>query len=151
MKKIWCSILLLLTAGTAHATHETFTSAGALNCSAITHCTQSTTDKLFALEFVPTYPTSAPSPKGFEVRQQSVEVYNGNGGALDLNIMQVALTGSEFYNGMNFLGAIQLETLDAAGNWRYRTQWSSYVASTSCTSAWSGPMGTGRAVAEADR
>ncbi len=130
MKKILCSIALLLAATNAHATQETFTTAGVRNCSAITYCSQNTTDNLFTLEFVPTYPTSAPSAKGFEVRQQSVEVYNANGGPLDLNIMSVALTGSEFYNGVNFIGAIQLETMDAAGTWTYRTQWSSFIGST---------------------
>jgi hypothetical protein len=43
--------------------------------------------------------------------------------------MQVVLTGSNFYNGVNFIGAIQLETQDALGNWSYVSQWSTFIAS----------------------
>lgn len=121
---------LLLAATTAHATQETFTSAGPLNCSAVQYCIQNTTDGLFQLSFVPTYPTSAPSATGFDVRQDAIEVYNANGGLLDLNGMQVTLTGSDFYNGSTFIGAIQLEILDPAGNWTYVTQRSTTVSAT---------------------
>jgi hypothetical protein len=109
--------LLLVAAPRAHAIQETFTSAGPLDCSAISYCVQDTADGLFTLSFVPTYPTSAPSKTGFNVNQDAIEIYAANGGLLDMSIMQVALTGSELYNGVTFLGAIQLETQDAAGTW----------------------------------
>ena len=67
---------------------------------------------------MPTYPTSAPSSTGFNVVEKSIDVYNANGGPLDLNSMSITLTGSDFYNGMNFLGAIELDVQDAAGNWK---------------------------------
>jgi hypothetical protein len=122
------AIAVLATAASAHATQETFTTAGPLDCSAIAYCQQNTTDNLFTLKFVPTYPTSAPSPTGFNVHQRSIEISNANGGLLDLNILQVALTGSEVYNGITFLGAIQLEAQDAAGNWSYVSQWSTTIS-----------------------
>lgn len=121
---------LLLASTSAHATQETFTSAAPLDCSAVSVCTQKTADGLFMLSFVPTYPTSAPSATGFNVAQKSIGIFNANGGPLDLSIMQVTLTGSDFYNGMNFLGAIELDVQDAAGNWKYVTQWSTWIAST---------------------
>lgn len=113
----------------AHATQETFTSASPLNCSAVAYCEQKTTDGLFKLIFVPTYPTSAPSPTGFNVNEPMIEIYNASGGLLDLNILQATLTGSEFYNGVSFLGAIQVEAQDAAGNWSYVGQYSTYIGS----------------------
>lgn len=123
-------LALLVTATGAHATQETFTTAGPLNCTAISECVQNTSDNLFTLSFVPTYPTSAPSPSGFNVNEQAIEVRNPNGGLLDLNGMQIALTGSDFYNGVTFLGAIQLEVQDAStGAWAYVTQWSTTVGS----------------------
>lgn len=131
MKKTLMSIALLVaTAATAHATQETFTTAGALDCSSVAYCVQNTSDNLFRLSFVPTYPTSAPSATGFNVNEPAIEVSNANGGLIDLNIMQVALTGSNFYNGVTFLGAIQLEVQDTAGNWTYLTQWSTFIGST---------------------
>lgn len=130
MKIVIASIAaLLLTGSAAHATQETFTTASALNCSPVSVCVQNTADNLFTLQFIPTYPTSGPSPTGFNVNEQTIEIYNANGGLLDLNILQIALTGSDFYNGMNFLGAIQLDVEDAAGNWTYLTQWSTWIGS----------------------
>jgi len=130
VKRITTAIALLVaTAASAHATQETFTTAGPLDCSSIAYCVQKTADGLFTLEFIPTYPTSAPSPSGFNVNEPAIEVYNANGGLLDLNIMQISLTGSNAYNGVNFLGAIQLEVQDTAGHWSYLTQWSTYIAS----------------------
>ncbi len=116
-------------ASEASATQETFTTAGPLNCSAVSYCVQNTSDNLFTLTFVPTYPTSGPSSTGYNVNEASIEISAASGGVLDMSIVQIALTGSEFYNGMNFLGAIQLEVQDTAGNWRYLTQWSTYVGS----------------------
>ena len=130
MKKALAVLALVAAATNAHATQETFVTAGPLNCSAITECAQNTSDNLFTLQFVPTYPTSAPSSTGFNVRQSSVEIYNANGGLLDLNSMQVTLTGSDFYNGVTFLGAIQLEVMDTAGNWTWLSQWSTTISST---------------------
>jgi hypothetical protein len=121
------SLALLVSAASAFATQETFIGAGPLDCSAVAYCDQNTTDKLFTLTFVPTYPTSAPSSTGFNVNEQSIEVGNANGGLLDLNVMQVTLTGSEFYNGVNFLGAIELDVQDVAGAWYYVTQWSTFI------------------------
>lgn len=120
--------LLLVAAPRADATQETFTTAGPLDCSAIAFCVQDTADGLFTLSFAPTYPTSAPSATGFNVKQAAIEIYPANGGLLDMSILQVALTGSELYNGVTFLGAIQLETQDAAGSWSYVTQWSTTIA-----------------------
>ena len=128
-KTMLVSISLLATAATALATQETFTTAGPLNCSAVTYCVQNTSDNLFTLAFVPTYPTSAPSPTGFNVNEQSIEIGNANGGLLDLNVMQLTLTGSDFYNGATFLGAIELDVQDATGAWTYATQWSTYIGS----------------------
>ena len=48
---------------------------------------------------------------------------------MDLNIMSVALVRSNVFNGSHYIGAIQLEVQDTAGNWAYATQWSSYVGS----------------------
>jgi hypothetical protein len=124
-------VLFALSTSTALAIQETFTTATALDCTAVTHCVQNTSDNLFTLKFTPTYPTSGPSPTGFEVKQPSIEISNANGGLMDLNIMQVSLTGSNVYNGITFLGAIKLETQDASGIWTYRTQWSTYIASNS--------------------
>lgn len=130
MRKTLSAIVLSLVVATnAQATQETFTSAGPLNCSAIQYCIQNTADNLFQLSFVPTYPTSAPSASGFVVNEPAMEVYNANGGLLDLNGMQLTLTGSDFYNGVTFIGAIQLEILDPAGNWTYVTQWSTSIGS----------------------
>jgi hypothetical protein len=129
MKSLIASIVLfVLSISTALATQETFTTAGALNCTAITYCVQNTSDNLFTLKFVPTYPTSGPSPTGFDVKQPSIEVSNANGGLMDLNIMQVTLTGSNFYTGVSFIGAIKLEVQDVSGNWTYLTQWSTWIA-----------------------
>lgn len=131
MKKIITTIALLVaTTSAAHATQETFTTAGPLDCSAVAYCVQNTADNLFKLTFVPTYPTSGPSPTGYNVNQRAIEISNANGGLLDLNIMQVALTGSEFYNGVTFIGAIQLEVQNSAGTWSYLRQWSTNVSST---------------------
>ena len=96
----------------------------------VTVCVQNTSDNLFTLKFMPTYPTSGPSPTGFEVKQPAIEISNANGGLLDLKIMQVSLIGSKVYNGANFLGAIKLESQDTSGAWTYLTQWSTYIAST---------------------
>jgi hypothetical protein len=130
MKTIAASVIaLLVAASAAHATQETFTTAGPLNCTAVSECVQNTSDNLFTLRFIPTYPTSAPSATGFNVNEPAIEVANANGGLLDLNGLQISLTGSDFYNGANFLGAVQLEAQDSAGNWSYLTQWSTYVGS----------------------
>ena len=130
MRKLASAIALLIVSATsAYATQETLTAAGALNCTSVAYCVQNTSDNLFTLQFIPTYPTSAPSATGFNVNEPAIEVYNANGGLLDLNSMQVSLTGSDFYNGMNFLGAVQIETQDSAGNWTYLTQWSTYIGS----------------------
>lgn len=130
MKKFVLALAVTMAATNAHATQETFTTAGPLDCSAVSVCTQKTSDNLFLLSFVPTYPTSAPSASGFNVAQKSIGVFNANGRTLDLNGMSVTLTGSEAYNGMNFLGAIELDVQDAAGNWNYVTQWSTWIGST---------------------
>lgn len=58
-----------------------------------------------------------------------IEIYNANGALLDLNILQVTLTGSELYNGMNFLGAIRVDAQDTSGNWSYVGQYSTYIGS----------------------
>lgn len=130
MKIVIASLVaVLLASSSAHATQETLTAAGPLICSAISMCAQTTADSLFSLEFLPTYPTSGPSPSGFNVNEQSLEIFNAKGGFLDLNSLQIALTGSDVYNGVNFLGAIQLDVQDAAGNWSYRAQWSTSVGS----------------------
>jgi hypothetical protein len=118
-----------MTAGAAHATQETLTTAAPLDCSAVAYCAQKTSDGLFTLRFIPTYPTSAPSASGFNVNERAVEIYNANGGLVDLNGVQINLTGSEFFNGVNFLGAIQLEVQDSAGAWSYVTQWSTWIGS----------------------
>lgn len=44
--------------------------------------------------------------------------------------MQITLTGSDFYNGVGFIGAIQLEVQDSAGNWTYKSQWSTRIGAT---------------------
>ena len=127
--KLALAAALASTTGAASAVQETFTDAGALDCSRVQVCVQDTTDQLFALRFKPAYPWSAPSPSGFDVREQGIEVRNANGGLLDLNIMSVALTGSTAYNGMQFIGAIRLDVQDAAGTWTTASQWSSWIGS----------------------
>lgn len=129
MKTLIASLALFAASTAAFATQETFTSATPLDCTAITFCKQNTADNLFTLKFAPTYPTSAPSATGFDVKQPAIEISNANGNLMDLNIMQVSLAGSNAYNGSFFIGAIQLETQDTAGNWTYRSQWSSYIGS----------------------
>lgn len=130
MRIIVIAGLALLVATGAQATQYTFTTAGALDCTAVSECVQNTSDNLFTLHFVPTYPTSAPSPSGFNVNEQAIEVYSASAGLLDLNGMQITLTGSDFYNGVTFIGAIQLEVQNAAtGAWSYVTQWSTTVSS----------------------
>lgn len=131
LKNVIAFVSLLAASTAAFATQETFTTAGPLNCTAVTYCTQNTADNLFTLKFVPTYPTSAPSPLGFEVKEPSIEIFNANGGLMDLSIMQVSMIGSNFYNGMTFIGAIKLEAQDTSGNWNYVSQWSTTVASSS--------------------
>lgn len=130
-KRFLAAAALLLAASTpALAVQETFTTAGPLDCSSVSVCTQKTADGLFLLSFVPTWPTSGPSATGFNVAQKSIGVFNATGGPLDLNGMSITLTGSDFYNGVNFLGAIELDVQDAAGQWHYVTQWSTWIAST---------------------
>jgi hypothetical protein len=114
----------------ALAVEETFTTADQLDCTAISYCSQNTTDQLFTLKFAPTYPTSGPSANGFDLKQRVVEVSNAKGGLMDLNIASLTLTGSKAYNGVNFLGAVKLEVQDVNGNWTYLTQWSTYITST---------------------
>lgn len=130
MKKLIALFAMLLVSFGAQAVQETFTTAGPLDCTAVLYCKQNTADNLFTLTFKPTYPTSAPSATGFNVNQDAVEISNANGGVMDLSIMSVTLTGSNSYNGFNFLGAIQLEVKDDLGNWKYLTQWSTYISPT---------------------
>lgn len=129
MKQTLCLALLATTCLSAAAVQETFTDAGPLDCSAIKTCQQATSDQWFVLGFKPAYPWSAPSATGFEVREKSVELRNANGGLLDLGIMSVSLTGSNAYNGSNFIGALRLDVQDAAGAWSAASQWSSWVGS----------------------
>jgi len=130
MSKLLVIAAALAVSTNALATQETFTTAGPLNCTAISYCVQNTADNLFTLKFIPTYPTSAPSATGFNVNQPAIEISSANGAPLDLNIMQVTMTGSNAYNGMSFIGAIQLETQDFAGNWAYQSQWSTSISAT---------------------
>ena len=120
-------LCVLAFSNTAFSVEETFTTAGPRDCSAVLYCQQNTADGLFTLNYEPTYPPSGPSRKGFKVRQPAVEISNANGGPLDLSIMQISLIGSNAYNGVNFIGAVQLEVEDDLGNWTYLTQWSSYI------------------------
>lgn len=128
-KRIALVVALALATGTAFAVQETFTDAGALDCSHVKVCLQDTSDQLFTLRFKPAYPWSAPSSTGFDVREKAVEVHNANGGLLDLSIMSVSLTGSSAYNGAQFIGAIRLDVQDAAGTWTTASQWSSWIGS----------------------
>lgn len=127
MKSLFLTAALLALPLAASAVQETFTDAGPLDCTAIKTCTQTTSDGLFALRFKPAYPWSAPSALGFEVRQPAVELRNANGGLLDLGSMSVSLSGSNSYNGSNFIGAVRLEVQDANGTWSTASQWSSWI------------------------
>ena len=129
MKTLLLAAALALTTLTASAIEENFTDAGPLDCGQIKTCRQTTSDQHFTLAFRPAYPWSGPSPAGFEVRQQTIELRNANGGLLDLGIMSVNLTGSSAYNGSTFIGAIRLDVQDAAGAWSPASQWSSWVGS----------------------
>src|SRR5512140_2910514 len=91
-KMMIATVLFLTTATSAYATQETFTNAGALDCSSVAYCVQKTTDNLFTLQFIPTYPTSAPSATGFNVNEPAIEISNANGGLLDLSVLQISLT-----------------------------------------------------------
>jgi len=124
MKKFALACLLSTTCFGALAVQETFTTAGPLDCTAVNVCWQNTSDGLFTLDFAPTPRMSAPSRKGFNVRAPSVELHNANGGVMDLSIMSVAITHSKVFNGSQYIGAVQLEVQDVAGNWAYSTQWS---------------------------
>lgn len=129
MRSILTAAVLAAATLPAFAVQETFTTAGPLDCSAIRFCTQTTDDGLFTLRFTPTYPTSGPDTLGYEVRQSAVEIRPAAGGVLDLGSMAVALTGSKSYNGMNFIGAVRLDTQDVAGTWTTASQWSSWINS----------------------
>jgi hypothetical protein len=118
---------LLAVSGTAFAVEEAFTTAGPRDCTAVLYCQQNTSDGLFTLTYEPTFPFSGPTRKGFKVQQPAIEISNANGGPLDLSIMQVSLTGSNVFNGVSFIGAVQIEVEDDLGNWTYLTQWSSYI------------------------
>ena len=61
------AIVLLAAASAAQATQETFTTAGPLNCTAVSVCVQNTTDNLFTISFVPAFATSEPSTSGVTV------------------------------------------------------------------------------------
>lgn len=128
MKKHLICLTLACASLPTWAVQEIFTDAGPLDCTRIKRCTQTTSDQLFTLHFKPAYPWSAPSAQGFEVRQNTIELRNANGGLLDLSAMSVSLTGSNAYNGSRFIGAIRLDVLDAAsGQWQTTGQWSSWV------------------------
>ncbi len=130
MNKFFAMLALLAASAAAFAAQETFATAGTLDCTQITLCTQNTSDGLFAIKFAPTYPFSAPSANGFNVAEPAVEIHsNGPSGLMDLSILGLKMTGSNFYNGQNFIGAIQLEIMDASGQWTYATQWSTYIGS----------------------
>ena len=129
MKSLVLTAALLAAPLAASAVQETFTDAGPLDCTAIKTCTQATSDGLFALRFKPAYPWSAPSAQGFEVRQPTVELRNANGGLLDLGSISVSLSGSNSYNGSNFIGAVRLDVQDANGTWSTASQWSSWINS----------------------
>jgi hypothetical protein len=127
MKSFFIALAMLTVSSSAFAVQETFLTA---DCSAVTYCFQNTADGLFRMQFLPTYPISSSSTSGFNVNQSAIEIYsNGASGLLDLSILQISLTGSNSYNGQNFIGAIQIETLDDAGTWTYVTQWSTYINS----------------------
>lgn len=130
MKSLLSALVLFAASSGAYAVQETFLTAGSLDCSSVSFCYQNTTDGLFKMRFVPTYPTSSPSSLGMNVNEPSIEIYsNGPTGTLDLNIMQVSLIASNFYNGANFIGAVQIEALYPNGIWQYLSQWSSYIGS----------------------
>ena len=129
MKQAVLALALAALSLSASATQETFVDAGPLDCSRIKTCLQTTSDGLFTLRFKPAYPWSAPSAQGFDVRQNAIELRNANGGLLDLGVMSVSLTGSNAYNGNNFIGAIALDVQDASGLWQPAGQWSSWVGS----------------------
>jgi len=130
MNKFFATLALLVASSAPFAAQETFTTAGPLDCTQVTICTQNTTDGLFAIQFVPTYPFSAPSANGFNVGEPAVEIHsNGASGLMDVSILSLKMTGSNFYNGVTFIGAIQIETMDTAGQWHYVTQWSTYIGS----------------------
>ena len=111
----------------ALAVQETFTDAGPLDCSAVKSCTQVTSDGLFRMKFVPTWPTTGPSPDGYLVNEPTVVISNANGGLMDLNILSLALTGSKAWNGVNFIGAVRLDVQDAGGTWSSPVQWSTWI------------------------
>ena len=123
------SIVLFGVSRVVAATEETFTTAGPLDCTAITQCSQTTADGLFVLRFDPTYPVSGPSASGFVVHARSVEIASARGGLMDLNLLGLSLLGSTAFNGADFIGAIALETQDATGAWTFRTQWWDSVGS----------------------
>lgn len=130
MNKIFAILALFAASSAAFAAQETFTTAGPLDCTLVTVCTQNTGDGFFAIEFKPTYPTTAPTATGLNVLEPAVEIHsNGPSGLMDLSILAMKLTGSNAYNGQNFIGAIQIETMDASGAWNYVTQWSTYIGS----------------------
>jgi hypothetical protein len=130
MNKIFATLALLAASSFSFAAQETFITASPLDCTQVTLCNQNTSDGLFTLKFIPTYPTSAPSATGFNVNEPAVEIYPGPlFGAMNLNILSLKITGSNVFNGLNFIGAIQLESMDANSNWRYITQWSTYIGS----------------------
>lgn len=128
--KRFISILFLLASPVtlaATGTRETFTSAREVDCSAVSYCTQVTTDGLFKLTFEATDSLSSASKQGFLVHAPSIEIANANGGLLDLNIMAASiLTSDRIMDGIG-IGAILLEVQDAQGQWTTVTQWSSSV------------------------
>lgn len=129
LTRVALAATLALGSGAALAVQETFTDAGPLDCSLVKVCQQATSDGLFTLRFKPAYPWSGPSPQGFEVREKAVEIRSASGSLLDLGSMSVSLSGSDAYNGSQFIGAVRLDVQAADGTWSTASQWSSWIQS----------------------
>lgn len=127
MKKL-AFLAVLATSFTAFATQQTFTTMGALDCSAGTTCTQDTTDGTLTLEFPNTQPLSGPTSTGFRVNAPYVDVSPSDTaptGTLDMSILVLTVNTSTFFNGSFYVGSVMLSTFDPATNtWTDVASWS---------------------------
>lgn len=124
MKKLFAAVFALATSVPALATQETFITMQPADCSAVTVCTQTTTDNLFSLVFGNTLPLSGPSSTGFLVTTDHVDIYPADPNKLlSLGVLSVNINASTAFNGSFYTGSFDVYTsTDPASNsWTYVT------------------------------
>ncbi|MDD5036646.1 MAG: hypothetical protein PHE55_18050 [Methylococcaceae bacterium] len=122
MKKLIAATLLFSASFSAFATQETFTTMQPVFCSAV--CSQTTTDNLFSLVFANTTPLSGPTPSGFLVATDHVDIYPADPNKLlSLGVLSVNINASTTFNGAFYIGSFDVYTSTdpASNNWTYVT------------------------------